>query len=83
MFHSNDDQGWTWGEKAKIGMKPKGKGCGLMVSDFIDEHNGFLALTEDEHTKDKIKYYPDLQREARAILKYGTEPEGYWNSDNF
>ena len=53
-FHSNDDQGWMWGEKNKIVIKPKGQGRGLMVSDFIDEYTGFLALTEDEHTQGKL-----------------------------
>ena len=62
-FHSNDDQGWMWGEKNKIIIKHKGQGRGLMVSDFIDKYTGFLALTEDEHTQGKVKY-PDLQREA-------------------
>ena len=48
-----------------------------MVSDFIDEYTGFLALTEDEHTQGKVKY-PDLQQEAWTILKYGANHEGYW-----
>lgn len=32
-------------------MKPKSKGAGIMVSDFINEHNGFLALTDDEYKR--------------------------------
>ena len=30
-------------------MKPKGKGSGIMVSDFIDEYNGLLALNDEEY----------------------------------
>lgn len=45
IFHSNEDQGWQWAEKGKVVIKPKGKGRGLMVSDFIDEYSGFLRLT--------------------------------------
>ena len=53
-----------------------------MVSDFIDEYTGFLALNEDKYTQGKIKY-PDLQREVYAILKYGSDHDGYWNSEKF
>ena len=50
-----------------------------MVSDFIDEHDDFLALTPDEAAK-----LPHLSRhKVRKILKYGAEQEGYWNSNRF
>jgi len=35
---------------------PKGKGSSIMVSDFIDECNGYLWLTDDELECAKIKY---------------------------
>ena len=82
IFHSNDDQGWMWGEKGKTILKPKGQGRGIMVSDFIDEHNGFLGLTDVEYEQGK-QMYPDLQKQARTLLKYGAEFEGYWNSEKF
>jgi len=53
-----------------------------MVSDFIDEHNGFLALTDNEYEEGK-EIYPDPQQKARTLLKYGAEFEGYWNSEKF
>ena len=31
-------------------MRPKSKGAGIMVSDFIDEHNGYLQLMNEEYT---------------------------------
>ena len=37
------------GEKGKTIVKPKGQGRGIMVSDFIDERNGYLALTDAEY----------------------------------
>ena len=82
IFHSNDDQGWMWGEKGKTILKPKGQGRGIMVSDFIDEHSGFLALTDAEYEQGK-QTYPDLHQQARKLLKYGAEFEGYWNSEKF
>ena len=63
-------------------VKPKGQGRGIMVSDFIDEHNGYLALTDAEYEQGK-QTYPDLQQQARKLLKYGAEFESYWNSDKF
>ena len=35
-------------------MKPKERGAGIMVSDFIDEKNGYLSLTKEEYDKAKI-----------------------------
>ena len=46
-FHSNDDQTLKWGIKGEKIMKHKSKGAGIMVSDFIDDHNGFLAEYEE------------------------------------
>ena len=67
-FHSHEAQDWQWAEEGRLVIRPKGKGRGLMVSDFIDEYDGFL---KHDHT------------EARVILKYGGDNEGYWNSDLF
>ena len=71
-----------WGEKGKQTIKPKGLGRGIMVSDFVDEHNGLLGLSNEEFERGKLQY-PDLKKKARTLLKYGAETEGYWNSDKF
>lgn len=81
-YHSNEDQGWMWAEKGNQPIKPKGQGRGIMVSDFVDEFNGLLSLTTEEFERGKL-VYPDLKQKARALLKYGAEGEGYWNSDKF
>ena len=47
-FQSNEDQTLQWRLKGSKMMKPKGKGAGIMVSDFINEHHGFLALSDEE-----------------------------------
>ena len=52
-FQSNDDQSTYWGEKGTTIMRPKSKGAGIMVSDFIDEKNGFLRLTQEEYDQAK------------------------------
>jgi len=45
IFHANDDQVLKWGLKGDRILKKKSKGAGLMVSDFVDNKHGFLALT--------------------------------------
>ena len=81
-YHSNEDQGWMWAEKGNQPIRPKGLGRGIMVSDFVDEFNGLLSLTPDEFARGRVEY-PDLKQKARVLLKYGTDGEGYWNSDKF
>ena len=41
---AHDGRHMGWSEKGKEPLLPKGREQGLMVSDFIDEHNGFLQL---------------------------------------
>ena len=53
-----------------------------MVSDFIEEHNGYLKLTDAEYEEDRSSL-PGLWKEAQYILKYGADNQGYWNSDKF
>ena len=81
-FQSNDDQSTFWGEKGTAIMRPKGKGAGIMVSDFIDEKNGFLRLTQEEYDQAK-QSNPNIWMEARTLLEYGENREGYWNSERF
>ena len=81
-FMSNEDQPTQWGMKGEKMMKPKSKGAGIMVSDFIDEHNGFLALSDDEYQAAKA-LKPNIRKYAREQLKYGESKEGYWTRDKF
>ena len=54
-------------------LQPKRKGDGIMVSDFIDEQNGYLQLTEEEFSRAK-EIIPDLKRYAEC--KYPRD-QGY------
>ena len=81
-FHSNDAQGWLWAEEGKQPIRPKGQGRGLMVSDFIDEHSGYLALSDQEY-EDARANHSGLWKSARFLLKYGSSSEGYWNNEKF
>lgn len=80
-FSANDDQNIMWWVKGQKMTKPKSKGAGIMVSDFIDEQ-GFLALTDEEYEEAK-KSDPRISKYAREFLEYGESREGYWNRDKF
>ena len=44
----------VWVEKGTSVMLPKSKGSGIMLSDFIEERNGFLCLTHEEYHRAKL-----------------------------
>lgn len=80
-FNANDDQTTQWGVKGEGMLRPKSKGSRIMVSDFIDELNGYLALTDQEFRQAKSKD-KTITQFARETLEYGESREGYWSCDN-
>ena len=69
-FQCNDDQNMQWGYKGEKMMKPKSKGAGIMVSDFVDQHPGFLAFSSEQYERVK-ETDPDFPMYAREFLEYG------------
>ena len=65
-----------------LALQPKSQGRGLMVSDFIDEHSGFLRLSSEEQQLARLSQ-PNLSDTARVIFKFGAQGDGYWNSEHF
>jgi len=65
-----------------LALRPKSQGRGLMVSDFIDEHSGFLRLSSEEQQLARLSQ-PNLPDTARVIFKFGAQGDGYWNSEHF
>lgn len=59
-------------------MKLKGKGAGIMISDYIYKHHGFLAPNDEEYECVKLadpsarKYVMNMGREQRGL---------YWMHD--
>ena len=63
IYHVNEDQPSFWGDgntrvlkpKSKgAGIKPKSKGAGIMVSDFVDERDGYLAMTREQYDRSTL-----------------------------
>ena len=49
IYNSNEGQTWMWGEEDKPALQPQTKGSGIMVFDFIDEHDGYLCLLSQQN----------------------------------
>ena len=82
IFNTNEGQTWMWGKEERPAILPKMKGSGTMMSDFIEEHGGYLTLTDDELARAK-EHYPNITQHAQQLLEYSTEKEGYWTGDSF
>ena len=78
IFHANDalSRGWH-DDQGSRELRPKGKGRGIMYSDFVEEYNGFLRLTDEEYERAK-EVDPNFPKAARQRFEYGTGHEGYW-----
>ena len=61
---------------------PKFKGIGIMISEFICEKSGYLALMDEEYKRAK-QSDPTIKKHARQWLEYGEAKEGYWTSEKF
>jgi len=71
-FNANDDDQYLCKVKGTEGLKPQGKGKGLMISEFLTEAQGRL------HYWDKVS---GTKIEAHEIFKSGKKDEGWWDSE--
>ncbi len=81
-FNANDDQPMMWKDATMQVIKPKGRGSGIMVSDFIEERDGYLALS-DSMFQAISEVDPSVPQSARVLFEYGKNRDGYWNSELF
>ena len=82
IFNTNEGQIWMWAQEDAPILQPKTKDSGIMVSDFVDQHCGYLQLTDREHAAAKATD-PDFPKAARVLLEYGADKESYWTSEKF
>ena len=69
-----------WGSADKPAILPKIKGSSIMVSDFIEEHNGYLRISTGE-LEDARRNDEDFP--GRELFEYGAAREGYWTGEKF
>lgn len=70
-----------WALEDMTVIRPNSKEFGIMVSNFIDQHSGYLRLTDDHELATSAD--PTFPKEAHALLEYGAEHEGYWTNEKF
>ena len=66
FFSINKGQSWMWGEEDGPAILPKTKGSGIMISDFVDEFDDYLSLTDDQFENAKKKN-PVIQQGATRV----------------
>ena len=82
IYNTNGGQKWMWEEEEHPALLPKTKGSGIMISDFVGEHDGFLRLTDEQFTHAR-RVNPEICQCARIQFEYGVERDGYWTGDKF
>ena len=82
IFHANKRQLLVWAEEGKVPIHPKTQRRGIMVSDFVTEHDGLLNLSDDEHKK-APETNAAISQCASELIKYGAAGDGYWNNKKF
>ena len=76
----NEAQLWMWGSADKPALLLIIKGSGIRVSEFIDEHNGYLNHSPEELI---VVTNPDFPEEAKELFEYGIAWAGYWTAEKF
>ena len=82
IYNTNEGQPWMCGEDDDPAILPKTNGSVIMVSDFVEDHNGCLSLNTEEHSVAKVSL-PSIPRSAPVLFEYGADKEGYWTGDRF
>lgn len=79
-FSANDGKTHGWQCKGDTFLCPKGKGRGIMVSDFLLPFSRLNLFQLSEEEQDRVvQLYGLSSKEAEEILEYGKNNEGYWD----
>ena len=71
-----------WGTADKPAILPKTSGSGIMASDFIEDHSGYLCLLLEELERAR-RVELDFPQKARELFEYGAARESYWTGEKF
>lgn len=77
IFYSNDDTRLVWHPQNEMPLRKKGKGRSLMISDFLTETIGPLALDSEFRRR-----YPSVPAKAREQISPGKNNDGWWTIDH-
>ena len=81
FFEENDapSQGWH-DDMGSRQLRPKGRGKGLMISDFVEEYNGLLSFIDEELQRAQHND-PAFPHSVREIFIFGKGYYSYWNNE--
>ena len=79
-FSANDGIRKAWARKSDTFLRPKGRGQGIMVSEFILPYERLnLAFLTPEKREEVIQQTGLTFTEAVEIFEYGKNNDGYWD----
>lgn len=80
IFSANDEICKAWTQKEDTFLQPKGRGQGIMASEFLFLFGrlNFSSLSEEKKKK-VIKILGLTVTEAVELFEYGKSNEGYWD----
>ena len=79
-FSAHDGKTHRWQRKGDTFLRPKGKGRGIMVSDFLLPFSRLNLLRLPEAEQDQVvEHFGLSSKEVVEILEYGKNNEGYWD----
>ncbi len=77
IFSANDGRHQAWIAENGAFLRPKGKGRGIMVSDFLLPWSRLNLLSLPKARQDEL-VAAGIPREAAVLFEYGKD-EGYWD----
>ena len=77
IFSANDGKQKAWGTENQIFLRPKGKGRGIMVSDFLLPWSRLNLLSLPRARQEELQSL-GIPLEAAVLYEYGKD-EGYWD----
>ena len=81
VFNAHDAHTSVWVDPmGSSAIRPKGKGKGIMVSDYIEEYGGYLRLSEEELSEAR-QQWTAFPKQARKTLEF--QRDGYWDAESF
>ena len=83
FFEAHDGKRFVWLESEKNLLRPKGSGRTLMVSQFLCQFHGAMAITVTEKLLEKfpnLSGVPGDKIESLRIIKPGKNADGYWTN---
>lgn len=79
-FSANDGKRRAWAQPENSFLRPKGRGQGIMVSEFLLPFGCLNLSSLSQQKRDEIVLKTGLAlTEAVEIFKYGKNHEGYWD----